>query len=159
MNRSRGERAGEEVVIATGGLTLKAQGGVAWGVADDVVSHMLDGGEVGGDMVGSDPALVIAEDHVHDPVQAVLDGPVAADDRPQDGRQKHQRCDVKACLVLDFSGDVSRALDHDHCVQAGPVVTFLQPDDIMDDGGGPGLDAAVIAIDCSVPADRGVLKA
>jgi hypothetical protein len=31
---------------------------------------MFDGGEVGWGVVGSDAAFVIAEDHVHDPVQA-----------------------------------------------------------------------------------------
>jgi hypothetical protein len=36
---------------------------------------MFDGGEVGGGVVGSDAAFVIAEDHVHDPVQVVLDIP------------------------------------------------------------------------------------
>src|SRR6059058_4681678 len=36
---------------------------------------MFDGGEVGWGVVGSDAALVIAEDHVHDPVQAVASRP------------------------------------------------------------------------------------
>ena len=47
-----------------------------------VVRHVFDGGEVGGSVFGSDAAFVVAEDHVHDPVQAVLDRPMAADDRP-----------------------------------------------------------------------------
>ena len=37
-------------------------------------------------------------------------------------------------------------------------MAFLQPGDIVDDGDGPGLDAAVIAIDGLVPADGGVLE-
>lgn len=43
---------------------------------------MFEGGEVGGRVIGSDAAFVVAEDHVHHPVQAVLDRPVTADDRP-----------------------------------------------------------------------------
>ena len=39
------------------------------------------------------------------------------------------------------------ALDDDHGVEAGPVVVFLEPGDIVDDGRGPGLDPAVIAVD------------
>lgn len=40
---------------------------------------MLDGGEVGWRVFGSDPALIVAKDHVHDPMKAVLDAPVASD--------------------------------------------------------------------------------
>src|SRR3954465_913848 len=106
---------------------------------------MPDSGEVGWCVVGSDPALVIAEDHVQDPVQAVLNGPVTADDRTQQVRQQHQRCDVEASLLLDFSGDLSRALNHDHRLEARPVVPFLQPGNIVDDSAGPGPDRAMIA--------------
>ena len=52
--------------------------------------HMFDGGEVGWRVIGSDPAVVVAEDHVHDPMQAVLDRPVAADDRTEKMRQHDQ---------------------------------------------------------------------
>ena len=38
-------------------------------------------------------------------------------------------------------------------------MAFLKPGDIMDHGGGPCLDAAMIAIDRLVPADRGILEA
>jgi hypothetical protein len=48
---------------------------------------VLDGGEVGWRMIGSDATFIVAKDHVHDPVQAVLDGPVAACDRPEEMRQ------------------------------------------------------------------------
>ena len=41
-------------------------------------------------MVGSDAAFIIAKDHVHDPVQAVLDRPVTADDRSQKAAQQDQ---------------------------------------------------------------------
>ena len=140
-------------------LRLSRKEVLAWRLSDQVVGHVLDGGEVGRGVVGSDPALVIAEDHVHDPVQAVLDRPVAADDRTQQVRRQHQRGDVEACLPLDLSADLARAFDHDDGLQARPVVAFLQPGDIVDDGGGPGFDAAVIAIDRLVPADRGVLEA
>ena len=36
---------------------------------------MLDGGEIGGGVIGADPAFVVAEDHIHHPVQAILDTP------------------------------------------------------------------------------------
>ena len=39
----------------------------------------LNGGEIGRGMFGSDPAFVVSEEAVHQPVHA-LDGPVATDD-------------------------------------------------------------------------------
>jgi hypothetical protein len=35
---------------------------------------VLEGCEVGGRVIGSDAAFVVAEDHIHHPVQAVLSG-------------------------------------------------------------------------------------
>ena len=67
---------------------------------------MLDGGEVGWRMIGLDATLIVAKNHVHDPVQAVFDRPVAAHDRSDEMRQTHQRGDVVACLLLDFSADL-----------------------------------------------------
>ncbi len=42
---------------------------------------MLERGEVGGRVILADTAFVVAEDHVQHPMQAVLDGPVATDNR------------------------------------------------------------------------------
>jgi hypothetical protein len=39
---------------------------------------VLQSGEVGGSMIGTDAAFIIAEDHVHHPVEAILHRPVAA---------------------------------------------------------------------------------
>src|SRR5260370_35578147 len=81
---------------------------------------------------------------------------MTADDRPQKACQQHQRSDVEACLPLDLIADLSGAFDDDDGLQAGPLVAFLQPVDVMDDGGGSGRDAPVIAIDGLDPADPGV---
>ena len=37
---------------------------------------MFDGGEIGRSVIGSDPAFVVAEDHVHDPVQGDVSLPI-----------------------------------------------------------------------------------
>jgi hypothetical protein len=60
----------------------EADGILAWGSSDQVEGHMLDGSEVGGSVIGSDAAFVVAEIHVHDPVKAVLDHPIGSDRRP-----------------------------------------------------------------------------
>jgi hypothetical protein len=41
------------------------------------MSHVLDGSEIGRRVVSADAALVVPEKHVHHPVQAVLNSPVA----------------------------------------------------------------------------------
>ncbi len=43
----------------------------------EVVGDVPTGCEVGWGVVGSDAAFIVAKDHVHDPVQGVLDGPCA----------------------------------------------------------------------------------
>src|SRR5438105_3028897 len=90
VKASGGEKACEEVVIPSGDLALEAEGVLARGVSDEVVGHVLYGGEVGRGVIGADAALVVAEDHVHHPVETVLDRPVAADDRPQEAGQQGQ---------------------------------------------------------------------
>jgi hypothetical protein len=50
--------------------------------ADQIVGDMPDDGEVGWGIFGPHSAFVVAESHVHDPVQTVLDAPVIAYRRP-----------------------------------------------------------------------------
>ena len=49
-------------------------------------------------------------------------------------------------------------MDDGGTLQARPVVPFLQLFDVMDDGAFPGFDAAMVAIDRLVFADRGVFE-
>src|SRR5580700_11502732 len=80
VKKSCGNEACEEIVVPGGDFAFGAEAWLAWGLADEIVGHVLDGGEVGGGVLGADAAFVVAEDHVHDPMEAVLDGPMAADD-------------------------------------------------------------------------------
>src|SRR5208283_5789295 len=66
--------------------------------------------------------------------------------------------DVEARLGFDFAAALALALDHDDRLQAGPLVAVLQPADVAKDGDGPALDAAVVAVDGRVPADRSLLE-
>src|SRR4051812_50090557 len=74
-NRLYCDEAGEVVVVPCGDLTPEAEGVRGGRSARQVQRHVFDGGEVGWGVVGSDAAFVIAEDHVHDPVQAVASRP------------------------------------------------------------------------------------
>lgn len=77
------------------------------------MGHVFEGGEIGGSMIGADAAFVVAEDHVHYPVQAVLHRPVAAYHGSELARQPDQGGDVKAGFALGFidkSGALEKAL-------------------------------------------------
>ena len=108
-------------------------------------------------MVASQAAFVVAEDHVHDPVQAVLHRPVIADDGAEPVGGQGQRGDVDAGLgPAGPAAQFAAALEHDDGVQPGPVVALAEPGRVVEDGDLAGLDASVIAVDPGAAADGGV---
>ena len=108
---------------------------------------MFYGGEVCGGMVCSQAALVIAEDHVEHPVEAVFDGPMVADERANQIGDENQRGNVETRLAFDLAAGLTGALDHDDTLEARPLMAFLKPVDIVDNRDVSGLDATVVAID------------
>ena len=72
---------------------------------------------------------------------------------------------VAARFALDFRRFLRRckhfalALDHDDGFQPRPLMAVLQPLHIVEDRTGPGLDAAVVAVDSLMLGDLGVLEA
>jgi hypothetical protein len=68
VKKSSGDETCEEFVVPSGGLASEAYAVLAGGSADQVVSHVFDGGEIGRRMVGAQPAFVVAENHIHNPV-------------------------------------------------------------------------------------------
>jgi hypothetical protein len=125
VNGSCGEQADQEVVIPGCELATPPEGVLASGIPDQVVGDVPDGGDVLRGVFGSDPTFIVAEGHVHDPVQAVRDFSVAAHDRPQDGCGGGQGGKVKTGLALDPVVEFPAAFDHDDCVQPGPGMALL----------------------------------
>ena len=159
MKGLSGDEAGEKFVIPSGDFTLESKADLAGRSSDRVEGDVLDGGEIGRGVLGADTAFVIAEDHVHNPMQAVLDRPMSTDNWPDLGGEPDQGRDVEAGLALDFVADLARALDHDDAFQSRPTVAFLQPRDIVERRVGPGFDATMVAIDGLGPAHLCVLEA
>ena len=89
-------------------------------------------------------------------MQAVLDGPVTPDRRPEKMREHDQRRYVISCLVLDLPFGFAGAFDDGDGFQTGPVVPFPQPFHIVDDGRHPGFDPAIVSVYGFRAADLGV---
>ena len=83
---SPSEEACETVIIPGVDFTTQTQLILALGGLQKVMGHVFNGGEVGGCVVGSHAALVDPEPHVHHPMQTVRDGPMAAHDGADQGR-------------------------------------------------------------------------
>ena len=110
MKGLSGDEAGEEFVVPGGDFTLESKADLAGRSSDQVEGDVLDGGEIGRGVLGADRAFVIAEDHVHDPMQAVLNRPMSTDNRPDLGGEPDQGRDVEAGLALDFIADLARCV-------------------------------------------------
>ena len=61
--------------------------------------------------------------------------------------------------MLDPVTDLTRAADDYDSLQTKPLVLFPVPVEVVDDGGGPGFDTTVVAIDGCVPADLAFAEA
>ncbi len=154
-------KACEVFVIPCGDLSLETEGVLSLCLLHQVEGDVLDGGEVGWCVVVSQAALVVAKDHVHDPVQAVLHRPVVADAGTDPVGRQGQRGNVEAGLALapaDPTAQFAAALEHDDSAQPGPVVAFTKPGHIVEDDDIAGLDAPVIAIDRGAAADGCVVE-
>src|SRR5215211_4084559 len=67
VNKSCGDEACEEVVVPSGDLAFESEAVFAGSFADQIESHVPQRCEIGGSVIGTDTAFVVAEDHVHDP--------------------------------------------------------------------------------------------
>lgn len=71
---------------------------------------------------------------------------MTAHDRTQPVGRQFERADVIAGLPLGLAADFSGAIDDDDGLQRRSLMAFLEPLNVMDDSGGPGFDAAEIAV-------------
>ena len=117
---------------------------------------MFNGGKVGWGIFLSDPALVIAEDHIHDPVQAVFDAPMLSYGRGDSWCVGGERSDIEAGFDFRFHCKLAPRPNHDNSIQSGPRVAVSQPFDICADGILPDLQATMIFSRGGVTKDSGI---
>jgi len=63
---------------------------------------VFDGGKIGWRIFLSDPALVIAKDHIHDPVQAVFDAQMLSYGGDDGWCVRSERSDIEAGFDFRF---------------------------------------------------------
>ena len=111
--------------------------------SEKVAGHVFYGCEIGRCVLFSDAALIIAEDHVQDPMEAVFDAPVASDRAGDKGGIRRQGGDIESGLAAHPLGGFASALDHDDGLEVGPfLVALAEPFDSAADPIAAGLDPA-----------------
>jgi hypothetical protein len=120
--------------------------------------HAPERNEISWRVIFSDAAFVDAQDHIKHPMQAILHGPMAANERADQACSQRQGGDIESGLLLDLVPNFTCALDHDDAFQSWPIVAFLQPGDILNNCIDSGFDTAMIAIDGLVAGDLCVLE-
>lgn len=102
-----------------------------------VERNVVEDREVFRRVVRANARLVLVHRHIQDPVEAVLNGPVAAHHVGQVGGVRRQARDEEAGLARGRGGaDGALGLDQDRRTQARPMVAVGQPVQVL---GGPGL--------------------
>lgn len=71
-------------------LRRRRQGVLSQSPSDQVVGHVFEYCEISRGVFGSNPAFVVSEDHVQDPVETIFNSPVAPDDWANKYGQKRQ---------------------------------------------------------------------
>lgn len=126
MNWFSRDDADEKVVVPACRQSFLGHGLFSRMSAQQVKRDVFDGSEVGGGMLGSDPAFVVFEDAVHQSMHA-LDGPVTPDGEAEPVGLLGGGGDVDAGFTLDLGADLALALDHHHRLQPGSVGSRSQP--------------------------------
>ncbi len=67
-------------------------------------------------------------------MEAVLDGPMVADEWSDQASDESERGYVKTRLAFDLATSLAGALDHDNAVEVRPLMALLKPVDIVDNG-------------------------
>ena len=76
-------------------------------LSNEVEGDVLCDGEIGWGVIGSDAGFVVAENHVHDPMQTVFDAPVGADGGCDEVGGIAQRGDVESGFALDLGAGLA----------------------------------------------------
>jgi hypothetical protein len=116
--------------------------------ADEIQDELAYDSEVVSGMIGTGPHLVVAKDHVHAPMQTVLDTPVQADALIQALSVRWQAAEIHAPFSRSrFSSD--RPFGGDHCkrFQAWPALRGVQTVQLVEDVAATHFDPAMILLD------------
>jgi hypothetical protein len=126
VKKSSCDEACEIVVVPCGGFASQAHGILTRSPSRQIVGHVFYRREVGWRIPGSHAAFVVAEDHVHDPMQAVLDGPMAADHWRDRQREQHQALALVFHLVDCAAQGISGPVTKEAALRAAAWCEYLE---------------------------------
>jgi hypothetical protein len=124
-----------------------------------------DHGHVFGAVAGSEARLVLVEDDVEDPVEAIFDPPMAAHGVGGgfggEGGGGDIVSGVEAAVILEFGTrrDLDDGGDGGQAQFAGEAPVAIEPLDLADDGDGALLDAAVALVEIGEGVETGGRRA
>ena len=98
---------------------------------------MAEDGEVLRGVAVPGAVVVLVEGDVEDPVEAVLDAPVAADDAGEVSGVGRQAGEVVASLRRDRVTDAAGRLDADDALEVGPGVVRVDVGEVVRIANGP----------------------
>src|SRR5271165_4401783 len=94
---------------------------------EQIEGEVTQDDEVLGGVALADPTMILVEGQVQDPMDAVLDAPMAAHGRAKgSGRQRAIQA-VVTCLASALLAQLPLGVNGTNCSQAGPVVLVLEP--------------------------------
>src|SRR5262245_11368669 len=136
----------EEVGVPAGALALALEAALALVLPQQRYRHAPEHRQVLSRVAGPGPALVLAEHHVQDPVQPVLDAPVPPDRGGELPRADGGAADEVVPLLAVRPFDPALAVDHHHRLEVLPLALGPQPLRVVDHRVRPLLPAAVAGL-------------
>jgi hypothetical protein len=141
----------EVIEVPAGELAAVLEAGGGLGLVQEVQGYVLDHRHVLRAVAGPQPSEVVAEHHVQDPMQPVLDPPVAAP-RPSQARGiQLGRAKVVAPFLLALVAALGLGLDHREHGEirkadlAGMAAVGEQPSHVVADGMAADLEPAMVS--------------
>src|SRR5215469_17499167 len=145
------EKFGEEFVLPPGKVEFAPQRHAGSILLHQVEGHVAENGEVISSVIATVSRLVLVHDGIENPVQAVFDAPMQADDLAQAFGREGLADEIIGGLDRLLRGGAARTDHLADSSQSRPAVTLLQLLDFGAHEAGALLDTAVVTVYGRVP--------
>jgi hypothetical protein len=145
-----------EGIGGRGDESLDLDAGFAWsGVeAEEEESELFEDGEVMGGIVSAGAHLIVVEDDIHAPVEAILDMPVLSNGGGEARGIWREAGDIEASFGGGLALDGAGGFDHGEGFQAGPAFGAVQTVELVEGVSAAMFDAPVVFFERFVESVR-----